>query len=237
MSCVPDTRKLSDILPYILPNCIALPEEMAMDYGRRAYIEFARFSGALVKLVVEDLQEGVFDYPLVLPEYYKVNRVNWVQIQNFQRVVPTYEDDAPPLPASNDITRNYSGGSMNGSYGYGPNHWRACGPWLFSMRGYNCVILHKAPVQDHCEALRVSISVIPTQDTCFFEDDFFDRWVEGIAYGALAKAYRLPNTDWFNEGTAKNYERKFMTEVTRAKQKFNLNYSRGPLRMQARRFV
>lgn len=238
MSCNSSTRPLKDILPYILPNCTALPEEMAMDYGRRAYVEFARRSGGLVQYFVTDLQEGVADYPIKTNDNEKVNRVNTVRIEGSTFVLPTYDYDSVNLTGRSSYDPSgYASGSMRGSYGYGPNYWYSCGAYRFHMNGYECLILHEAPIRDCTNGLEVGLSVFPTQETCTFDSDFFDRWVEGVTYGALAKAMMLTNTEWFNPQLAAVYERKFNIEVQRARHKFDLNYSRGPMRMQARRFV
>lgn len=239
MSCKPDTKKLSDILPYVLPYCQALPEEMGMDYGRRSYIEMAKRAGGIVKTITVDLQEGVFDYPLDAPDDYLVNRVNWVQIEGYRHVMPNYDHDGPvSAPYGNQsLYRSYSGGSMNGSYGYGPNYWYACGHYQFRVEGYDHLWLQRAPIRDCKDGMLVEMSVMPSQEICYFDDDFFDRWCEGIAYGALAKAMLLPNTDWYNPETAKYFDGKFRAEVARLRHKIDLNYSRGPMRMRARRFV
>lgn len=241
MSCSIQQTPLKDILPYILPNCNALPEEMAMDYGRRAYIEFAQRSGGLVRVLTYDLQEGVLDYPLELPKGYKINRVNYVSIDKWGRVEPTFDHNARYTVNSGtnqNLYQNYSGGAMNGSYGYGPNSWwAACGPYQFHLDGSDCLVLHKAPVHDCPNGICIEVSLLPTQDCCYFDADFFDRWVEGITYGALAKAMMLVNTDWYNPQMAETYNRKFQIEIQRARHKFDLNYSRGPMRMQAKRFV
>lgn len=240
MACRGKTVPLSDILPYVLPNCNALPEEMAMDYGRRAYIEFARRSGAMCHVVVDDLQEGVRDYPIDVPTGFQVNRINWVEIERHRIVSPSFDHNEAHTICSGSnqqLYQNYSGGAMNGSYGYGPNYWCACGPWQFTMQGYECLWLYKAPIKDHENGIRIEFSVFPTQDICVFDADFFDRWVEGIAYGALSRALLLPNTDWYDKQESMLYAKKFNIEIQRARHKFDLNYSRGPMRMQAKRFV
>jgi hypothetical protein len=241
MSCNIVERPLKDVIPYIQPNCQSLPGEMAMDYARRAYIEFARRSGGLVRTLVYDLQEGVLDYPLDLPKGYKINRVDWVSIEKWGRVKPTFDHDGSQCYGGNsnqNLYKNYSGGAMNGSYGYGPDTWFGiCGGYRFHMAGYDCLILHKAPIRDCCNGLSIEVSLIPTQEVCGFDSDFFDRWVEGITYGALARALLLTNTDWYNPELAQAYNKKFIIEIQRARHKFDLNYSRGPMEMQARRFV
>ena len=241
MSCTINERPLKDILPYVLPSCMGLPEEMAMDYGRRAYIEFARRSGGLFKTLVYDLQEGVMDYPLELPEGYKVNRVNSVAIDGNTKVSPTLDHNGNVCcggSTNQNLSGNYSGGAMNGSYGYGPNSWLgSCGRYQFHVVGYECIILHNAPNKDRTNGIQVEVSIIPDQEVCGFDDDFFDRWVEGITAGVLAKAFLLPNTDWFNPQLAATNERKFGVEIQRARHKFDLNNSRGPMRMEAKRFV
>jgi len=241
MSCDITERPLSDIVPYIQPNCMALPEEMVKDYGRRAYVEFARRSGGLTRTLVYDLQEGVLDYPLELPDGYEINRVNWLSIEKWGRVVPTFDHDNESCSGYNpnqNLYQNYSSGAMNGSYGYGPNSWvGTCGRYKFHMQGYDCLILHSAPAQDCPNGICIEVSLIPTQEVCGFDSDFFDRWVEGITYGALARAMLLTNTDWYNPEMAQMYNKKFIIEIQRARHKFDLNYSRGPMRMQAKRFV
>lgn len=241
MSCNMKQTPLKDILPYILPNCNALPEEIAMDYGRRAYIQMAMRSGGLVRVLTYDLQEGVIDYPLEVPQGYKINRVNWVSIAKWGRVVPTYDHDALYTVNSGtnqNLYENYSGGAMNGSYGYGPNSWwAACGPFQFHMDGFDCLVLHKEPNEDCKNGICIEVSLLPTQEVCFFDADFFDRWVEGIKYGALSMAQELPNTDWYNPQLAEVNRKKFIAEIQRVRHKFDLNNSRGPMRMQAKRFV
>lgn len=235
MSCETDTRKLSDILPYIQPYCRSLPEEMGMDYGRRSYIEFVKRSGSLVKTLVYDLQEGVRDYPLLTPSGYKISRVNYVDIHGHRSLEPTYDRNSAP-----NFNRNFNGnisGSVLGTFGYGPNYWTVCGPWRFHLFGYDCLYLLKEPNADHEHALQISVSVFPTQEICEFDADFFDRWVEGITYGALAKAMMLVNTDWYDPRLAEVYNKKYIAEIQRARHKEDLNYSRGPMRMIARRFV
>jgi hypothetical protein len=229
MPCPDSTKKLSEILSYILPYCTALPEEMGMDYGRRAYIEFARRSGALLKTLGIDLQEGVVDYPLIVPKDHKITRVNWVQIECCRVVVPTYDHN---LPGCLTNSTNYSSGSM-----YGPDYWMPCGRSYFRLDGYDTLILQSPPNKDCENGLVVEVALQPTQDVCCFDADFFDRWVEGISYGALAKAMMLPNTDWYDKQSAQYYDQKFRYEIARAKQKVNLNNSRGPMRMVGRRFV
>jgi len=241
MNCNVRETPLNKILPYILPSCRSLPEEMAMDYGRRAYIEMCMRSGGLVRVLTYDLQEGVMDYPLETPYGYKINRVNWVSIEKWGRVEPTFDHNARHTVNSGsgqNLYQDYAGGATNGSYGYGPNTWwAACGPYQFHMDGYDCLVLHKAPISDCCNGICIEVSLLPTQEVCSFDADFFERWVEGITYGALAKAMRLTNTDWYDPQMSEMYTRKFGIEIQRARHKFDLNYSRGPMRMQARRFV
>lgn len=210
MACKPDTRRLTDILPYVLPYCTPLPQEMALDYGRRAYIDFARRTGALYKTLTMDLQEGIAEYPIEMPDGYKVSRVNWVNIDGGRCLIPAYTERSCHCRSSS---------------------------YTFHVVGHSCVILHTLPVKDVANGLYIQISVQPTQDVCTFDDDFFDRWVEGIAYGALAKAMMLPNTDWFDKQSAMFYDQKFRVEVARARHKSNLNGSRGPMQMKAKRFV
>lgn len=240
MNCEMDTVELKDILPYIQPNCVALPDEMGMDYGRRAYIEFARRSGAVVRRLVYDLQDGIVDYPIEVPDGYSVSRINRVIIEGNSVISPTHDDIVCCYGwggGSQFIAGSYSGGSMAGSYGYGPNFWCPCGNWRFRMDGYNCLILQRAPVRDCEHGLVIEVSLQPKQDVCNFEADFFDRWCEGIAYGALMRALMLPNTDWYNPQESTRYRALFNAEIQRAKHKFDLNYSRGPATMRAKRFV
>lgn len=238
MSCTLKGRPLNDILPYIMPSCTVLPEEMALDYGRRAYIEFARRSGGLVATLVYDIQEGVQDYPLETPVGYLVSRVNWVELERYGRVTPSFDQASGCGHSGSSILHNFAGGAMNGSYGYGPNSWACCcGPYKFHMEGYNCLVLHMPPRNDCQNGIHVQVALLPTQDVCVFDSEFFDRWVEGIAYGALSKAMRLPNTDWFDLQLADKFERLFIAEIQRARHKYEQNYTRGTPKMQARRFV
>lgn len=235
IQCKLNGKPLDAILPYVLPNCVALPEEMAMDYGRRAYIEFARRSGGIVKNLVCDIQEGVQDYPLEPPDGYIISRINAVAIAKWGRISPTL-DWNNSVCCGKDI--GYSGGSMNGSYGYGPNRWNAsCGPYRFHMDGYDCLVLHLSPKQDCVNGLLVEVSLQPLQEVCYFDGDFFERWVEGISWGALSKAMLLTNTDWYNPELSARYDKKFSNEIQRARHKFDLNNSRGPMTMRAKRFV
>lgn len=234
-----NTKHLNEILPYVLPNCSGLPEEMGMDYGRRSYIEFCRRSGGLVKNLVYDLQDGVADYPLLPPKGYKVSRVNSVTIEGRTVVSPTHDDMCACYgwTGGHQYTGSYAGGSMNGSYGYGPNFWCSCGQYRFRMNGYECLLLQTAPGRDCDGGLVVQVALQPEQNVCEYDADFFDRWCEGISYGVLMRALVLTNTDWYNPQLADSYRRLFQTEIQRAKHKFDLNYSRGPMTMQARRFV
>ena len=234
MSCDIHTVPLSDILPYVKPNCNALPDEMGMDYGRRAYIEFARRSGAIVKRLVYDLQDGVVDYPLTAPDGFLISRVNRVGIEGSWAVSPTHDDIVCCYGWGGG---SYAGGSMQGSYGYGPNYWAPCGAWRFRMDGYSCLYLQRAPIRDCDGGLVIEVSLQPKQDTCEFEADFFDRWCEGLTYGVFMRALMLPNTDWYNPQEASRYRGLFGAEIQRAKHKFDLNYSRGPAVMRAKRFV
>lgn len=170
---------LDQLLRFIMPSVPKLPYEVAKDMLRQAYIEFARKTSLLTSHYRLPIQRGVRDYYLEAPEGYHIFGV-----------------------------MNLAG--QHGRYLRFPNvdSWFFSWGYRFRLVSNNYIVFEDAPSRDELERTialhllpQLCVETIPTEITIPFG--------EGIAAGALARAYDMPNKDWTDHRLAEKKSRDF----------------------------
>lgn len=77
-------------------------------------------------------------------------------------------------------------------------------------------------------------ALMPTSQSLGLPADIGERWFEGIAYGARARMCRMPDTPYFNQSQAMQYDRMAMNEIAKGRIAANQARTRGPLTVNRR---
>lgn len=205
---------LPEVLPYV-PEC---PEQVAINAIRNACIEFCEKSQYwLYDHDPISGVAGVSTYELDLPDYTAP-----------ARVLDAWYNNIPLTPRGEDeIKRTY------------PFDWRQMegNPVFFIQQVPTEVILVPKPMLAASLALKLIVVLKPTRDSVQIDDEIYDRWAEGIAYGARARLHALPNQPFSDPVAAVKYTSMFETAIGRAKVARNRGLARATQRVRPPRLV
>lgn len=199
---------LSVIAESVAVNVMGAPSNMVEHYVRLAYIEFAAKSNLIKKDLYVDVQAGVEDYQLDMPDGYMVHMIEDVSYRNRNLRL------SPNAPVDDC--------ALYGKFFFAPP----------------CTLLVGINAEeDECEALRVRVSTRPTITTCTIESWIADRYHEDLVAGALSKMLIVPGASWFNPQQGGIYMRRWKGHLASAKVEAVKAFSTAPMFMKPRRIV
>lgn len=88
---------------------------------------------------------------------------------------------------------------------------------FFSMKSNNTFVLTPDNGVDRSAYLQLSLVLMPDRTSTTIDDDFGNRWFDGLVAGTKYLLLITPNTEWFNPELAKYYKSKFDDYVIEAK--------------------
>lgn len=210
------SRTWSDLTPRVKPSVRGCPENIIEEALRFAAIDFCRRTEVLKKYFEIDVQRGVSDYYLELEACANPIRIHSVTLDD------RYEHRPDPA-----------------------NHWSWCGGccgFRFSSESPTHVRVDPITGDDRERALKVTLVVAPTPDSCTLDDFLYTQWAEAITYGARARLHgmlgsaALPNR-WYSPNEERKFQRAFDAEMARAKLEVCRGYRSGPIVARARRWA
>jgi hypothetical protein len=154
-----------------------------------------------------DVQEGVQDYNLDVPDNYTLHMVREVRRQHNHL-----------LPVARALCHNL-------------------GPRQYYFEQPCQIMIGSVPTSDCAEGLYVRAVVIPSQDSCEIDAWMFDRYGEDIAYGALSRAYLMTDAAWYNTRDGGIMMRRWNTSINRIKVEKAKNGVAGPMAIKIPRYV
>lgn len=105
-------------------------------------------------------------------------------------------------------------------------------PHQFSRRpGDDLVILYPTPTHDAAAALTGTISVQPSRTSTSVIDDVYQRYLEPIVAGTLARLYLHVDTAYSNPAAVPMLNAQYQVAVNKARREIKLGYSPGPARV------
>jgi hypothetical protein len=103
-------------------------------------------------------------------------------------------------------------------------------PKFYLQQVLEKLILCPIPDEDLADAITALVSVRPSLDATDIDDAIFDKYVEEIAWGAKARLFAMPNTDWFSPDGAAYNKRLFESCIARVAVLVDKGHTRAPLR-------
>lgn len=176
------------LLPYVMPYCRGVPDQIALHHIRLSTIEFCRRTGILHDVQKYYLQAYVNNYQLVTDPNYDIARVIRVTVDKRWNYAPL--NSQPP---------------------------QSIGAFMYYMISPTIMQLRRPPAIDDPQGLEVETAVTPKQDSCVLDNYLYQQWAEGIAAGAIDRILSIPQTNWFDLRTAQKFELKYRKELTRAR--------------------
>lgn len=210
MSCYIDpngTLGWDVLLPYVLPSCRGVPDQIALHEIRVAAIEFCRFTGILHDIQQYYLQAYVGQYQLITDCNYNIHQVFRVLVNQQWEYAPV----SKKLPEGR---------------GYYVYHMSS--PTIMNLRNPGQI--------DSPNGLEVETIVIPKQDSCVLDNYLYEIWGNSIAAGALAKLLKLPQTNWYDPKLAADYEMKFRKDKSKCRAQIDRAFS-PTSEMQTREWI
>lgn len=157
---------LSTLLRHVAPSAPEIPYELALDFLRQAYTEFARRSNLLVAHKDVYTQRDVLNYSLVAPVGYEVFALS----------------DAANTAYGYTLFPN-------------ANHWYYAWGDRFRMVGNAEVVFERAPSRDNV-AYSFGLHVLPNDCVTTMPTEIATPYGKGIAMGALADILDMPGKSW-----------------------------------------
>lgn len=186
-----------------------VPTDVAEHSIRQAAIEFARVTLSLQRDLYVDMQAGVWDYRLDVPDDYTLHAVRSVQVEGCCLGART----RPPCGPCDMLL----------------------GEFYFEKP---CSLLVGRTVPcDTQEALLARVVVIPGQQSCGIDKWVYDTWAEDIGNGALSRLLLMKDASWYSTGDAGIMLRRWKNALNRAKGAQAKSHVSGPTFMGRRRFV
>ena len=214
MSEVSYEKFLPEVLPYV-PDCA---EFAAVNAIRNACIEFCKESLYLQQ--EHDpitLIPNVGTYELDAPDGYTIARAvdGWVVNMNLQ------------AKSEDDLKRIYQ------------LDWRIQSgrPQFMTQFVPTEVVIVPKPQVKITNGMKIIIAVQPTRDSTTVDDKIYERWAEGISFGARARLYDTPKQPYYDPQNAVKYRQMFNNAIGEAKIERNRGMNRTNLRVRPPRLV
>jgi len=206
-----------DFLVYVKGVLPKVPDEMAGHFLRTTAIELAQDTLQLEASQTWDVQKDVHDYAVALPDAYRPAMIKRVWLDG----VLLQALDVLPEVSTDERGHPCYRGCVYGYYYDAPD----------------TVYVFPGPCEDKAGALVADFAVIPSRNTCFIDQRFFDEYAQAIADGALAHLYKIKSSDWFDLTLAGVHFKAFVAAKHRAKARRIRHNSTAPLVMKTRRFI
>ena len=201
---------------YVLPEVPGCPQDLAKQYIRAATIEFYERTGVLVYTAAAlTIVDGTHTYTPAAPAGYEIARIEEL-----------YYGDAWVEPKSNvqlaELYQNWQ--EEEGE------------PRYFLQETTTTFRVVPIPDQNYTDTLKPRVVLRPTRSgTQISEDWVYNKWVEVIAAGALARLQQMPQKPWKDlEQAAINY-RKFQAGIATATVDTNRSLTGAKLQVRLRR--
>ena len=211
---VPYDAFLQEVLPYV-PEC---PELEAINAIRNTIIEFCTKSVWYVNEQTFDLSALQDDYTLpTLPFGTEMVAIQDVWYDNLH-IKPKSADDLKRL------------------FGF---DWRVLAgrPAYYTQLVPGTIRVCPMPLLSETAAISLIISLKPTRDSTSCDGTIYDRWLEGIAYGAKARIMSLPQQPFTDPQTAMVNKAMFNTAIGEARIERNRGMTRATLHVRPPKFV
>lgn len=183
-----DTEALEPLLRWVAPSVPTCPRDMALDYLRQAWIEFAKKTSLVTVTVTLPIQKGVKNYALVPPKGYQVYGMKDVSFMEF------------PYQRFADAHSWY--------YAWG---------YRFRLEGNKEIVFQDDPSQDDNNR-KIVLRLIPIDCVEDIPTEIATAFGKGIAMGALADILEIPNKSWTNFPLAQKKRRDFDRTVLAGRQ-------------------
>lgn len=212
------TAKWEDMFQRVRPYVPDAPELAVQEALKSSAIEFFEKTHTwLYECVTLPASAGISDYELDVPKGTTLVRIHQAWYEG-RELTPASEDQLQRMT-------NHSWPSATG--------W----PAFFTQREPCTILLLPAPtvVQPSISMIDAIIALRPAQDCQGVPYELWDRYVDGISYGARARIHEIPNQSYSDEAQAVKFRRMFVSKVGEARQDRNRGLTRAVLTVQPNR--
>jgi hypothetical protein len=200
---------IEQFLPDVQVKAPTVPDEVAANELRAAAIELASRTPAIQREICQDTQAGVPDYFVDAPDGYSLRGV----------IAVTVEGRKWPLAQHAAYATGYSG----------------CAAFYHDEQ--RRVLLRPAPQYDGRGCLCVTAALLPGQTSCALPVEFYERHLDTLASGALARLLLMKGASWEDKSSAGIYRAMFVAGIARASDTALRGGVVGPLIARPPRFV
>jgi hypothetical protein len=176
----------ADFVPYIAAYARGAPDDLMAHSARLAAIDFCWRTKALVRDAYADLQAGVVDYRVELPDSYRL-----VSVKSL----------------STDGEALHSEGAGAGWNTMGPERFDTSGSFGYAFCAPDTIYLGCKPTCDVSNGLHLRAVVQPGQDSCDVDRWLYDRYAEVIANGAIYRLLLMARAPWADMRVAEQFRR------------------------------
>lgn len=195
--------KLSEFLPYLLPNVPGCPEPMAEQALRSACIEFCRISLLVQDVTTDSLVANVADYTVEVPTSNVLVKVLGVWVGDKELQPASVEMVSSGLAlrgptVKETVTSNF--------------------PLVYFQKTPTSsdISLYPVPNEAYADGLAVRSAFAPSRTASSVADVLYTNWAEEIAQGALARLHAMPGLPFTNPGLAAAFSQMFAAATRRA---------------------
>jgi len=201
-------RLLADFVPDVLSRGpYNAPPNVAEDAVRRTAIDLCEQAGVWTFDFSFFQQDGVPDYPIIVPRDTRVVCMNWVRIG-----CTVYQ----PFPNTNNCM---------------------CGAAGISMPNPKTIVIAPVPYPAcNLVEVTVNLWLAPLQEACELPEILWQEYSDTIAWGAAARLLQMPKQDYTNFGLAQKCFGLYIAGKTQAKNKRVMQRTTGPLLMRGSYF-
>jgi hypothetical protein len=199
---------IEQFLPDVQVKAPTVPDEVAANELRAAAIEMASRVPAIQREICQDLQAGVPDYFVDAPDGYTIRGINEVSVSGRRWPLAAYSSYTAAGPCS-----------------------------AFYHDEQRRVLLRPAPQYDGRGCLCVTAALLPGQTSCALPVEFYERHLDTLASGALARLLLMKGASWEDKSSAGIYRAMFVAGIARASDTALRGGVVGPLIARPPRFV
>lgn len=199
---------LSEFEPFIMAYAPDAPADILQHVLREAVVRFMRRTRIAVDTERIDLQCGVREYLIDMPDCRRMVAV---------------EEVYPACNGWGTVRKDFPNPSL-------PE------PWKWKKDNHHPVIeLQYNPKED--DALYVQYSWTIERDDCEVPDFIYEDWEEAIKHGALTELMMIPNQEWTRPKLAEFHYNRYNEFVVEAKSRKWHNHTQGAITMNAPSFM
>lgn len=200
-------RKFEDFLFEVqsMAGLNDVPPEVVMAAVKKATIELCEVSHIWREVIPVDIQSGVNDYPIDLPDSLRLVSVEYIQVAHSN--------------CCSERGQRFFNGCCNNKY-YPRRRDGECACWFgrsFRIVDQNTLVITPTPNDDVSVGLNITCFVKPTQESCELSEELWQDWQDVIGSGAKARLFMMNKQPWTNLGLANTYMKMFAVGKTRAK--------------------